>query len=1459
MGTRVPSRNQGWRRSVLCRRLFAHRFVGQRCLLVRSLVALPLLLALAFVIVTQTPIMKWLVLPHVRWAIDQNVEAGRVHLALASGRIVLTDVRVSIPGVGGLPGRFVQVERLEAEMDWWTTITGNPRVRKVVATNPLVRISQSTVDGSLNLGYLPTPAGPGRHGPVELPEIQVHNAALELGEHDESRYRPLRRLNVVGTLSPRGSGANQTYELALMEGGEQNGLQLQGAVRPDGLSVRLGNVDLQEWTDSVPGPMRELIEELDLSGEVVETIFDYKLGEGVTARIVLSEGAMNLPVRADALPGQPVSGDLLRVTEVDGSIWFMPDGLYAEAAGIVGDLPTRVALNVDGLTLDSAFLLEFESTGFKLERNPHLLPYAPDIVREWLENFSNPTAMVDFAVEVARGGPTEAGAGEITYSGEISFREGSAAFGEFPYPFEDMSGLVRFDENRIDIVEISGVAASGATLLATGFVAPPTDDAEIAINVDVMDAPIDDALIEALGEERRAVVDVLFDREAHRRLVEEGLLLTSKQQRALGARLIELEGDPEAALERAEIVRKLDRPVFDLGGRINVTIDVHNPLGSTDWDTDIRIEFPTAGVLTSRFPIPVRAKDVLVQYDLSRATLLEGEFEGLRGGAASVNFTAELSGRFDPVIEIKASDVPADDLFVAALPDSDDPEKLSARKIVEGLGVGGFFDTNIRIVSRDSGDLGYDVVATFEGGSVSPAPRDAEDAIWVPDAAGSIRLNENELRISAGGTVVRTSRDGDRLGLPSGRIRAQMRVDLREMFDEVPRPFEATIYSDRADLAARAEDFVAVFSEETAQKLEEMRAKFNPEGVCDVITTVTRTSEDPEAPIETVVSVANADGLAFSALDGRFLLRESRGVAEFRIGEDKTLTLADMRVPVVFDGFDCGDAHLDGDVPIEVLAGEPFPEDAEESLDLSLDEGLLESPLSRRIVQRWFKGVAREWYFRSAPRGIFSVKSNLSSAGMAGRLYPKSLTFFRGLRDIEFKDVKGVVNFEKTRGSYVGLEGHAEEWSVRADGAWMIFAPGESSFKTTFSIDADRMNEEIRAALPNAVTAAIEKIDLKIDGPTTLRNGAFEYVKRGEDERRGFAEFTGDLTVQDASFRAGVQIDNCEGSTTIRVSKSPDSEGPKVEMDLKADRLRAMGLWMDEGSARILVNDTPGRIEALDMSANCHAGRFSGSSEVWEAPGDPAKKTFIADLRLANIEFGPALADFKQAAEEKRARERLAEIGGASMGVFRPQPDEGAEPRPETSDRSRGVLEGAIMMTGILGDDETRRGSGRFRIADGEIIDLPLIIPMLEVINLSLPGGSELDYATADFYIDGDTIALENVSAYSELLEIFGWGTVEWGSLDMDLRLFSRPTKPIPLIGPLLSGIRNELVSVSVSGRPGAQKMKLSPLQGTTNPRDRLGMGRKGLDGWTIRDEKRRVSPTLRPDLRSDRGIEPDR
>jgi hypothetical protein len=866
----------------------------------------------------------------------------------------------------------------------------------------------------------------------------------------------------------------------------------------------------------------------------------------------------------------------------------------------------------------------------------------------------------------------------------------------------------------------------------------------------------------------------------------------------------------------------------------------------------------------------VRARNALVHYDLERATLLEGDFEGLRGGTADVEFTAEMADEFDPIIHITAQDVPADDLFVAALPDTPNPgafdeaqgsAPLSPRRIVERLGIDGYFQTDVEIVRRETGEIGYDISAAFSGGSVSPAPRDPDDAIWVPDASGTIQMNESELRINASGTAMRTARDGDRRGVPSGRVRAEMTVDLTDSAEDGPKPFEATIFAEQADLAARAEDFVAVFSEETALKLDEMRDKFDPAGICDTITSVRR---DAGGPVQTVVSVSNADAVEFSALEGRFLLRESSGAAAFRIYEhDKTLDLAELRVPVIFDGEDCGDARLNGSIPLEVMAGEPFPLDATESVDLDLEGGRLESPLSRRIVQRWFKGVAREWYFRSAPRGRFAVYSNMSKDGMAGRLLPESLTFFRGLRDITFNEVKGVVNFEKGAGSYQGLEGHAKEWSVYADGEWMTFAPGETSFRTTFSIDADRMNEEIRAAMPNAVTEAMAKIDLQIDGPARLENGKFEYVKRGEDERRGFAEFTGDLFVEDASFRAGVLIDNCDGSTTIRVSKSPDSPGPKVEMDLKAERLRAMGLWMTDGKARVLVNDPPGQIHALDMSANCHDGRFSGTSKVWQAPGDPAKKTFLADMRLANIQFAPALADFKQAAEEKRARERLAEMGGASMGILRPQPEVDPRDNPSTrspqpsaeapnqepgqapsqADTSRGVLEGAITMTGILGDDETRRGSGEFRIADGEIIELPLIIPMLEVINLSLPGSAELDYATADFYIDGDTIALENVSVYSELLEIFGWGTVEWGTLDLDLRFFSRPTKPIPVIGPLISGIRNELVSISVSGKPGSQKMRLAPLQGTTNPRDRIGMVRKGLDGWTIRDEKRRIKP----------------
>ena len=147
-------------------------------------------------------------------------------------------------------------------------------------------------------------------------------------------------------------------------------------------------------------------------------------------------------------------------------------------------------------------------------------------------------------------------------------------------PASDIHGFAEFDQEGVVIRELRGVARSGARLTAHGTIVPPSPGAEVRLHVRVEDAPIvSEQLREALGPDRRQILDALFNRQRHEELLELGLVLDPAAAERLGderdavaTRLAELATaateDELAGLRRraAAIERQLEAPAFRFGG-----------------------------------------------------------------------------------------------------------------------------------------------------------------------------------------------------------------------------------------------------------------------------------------------------------------------------------------------------------------------------------------------------------------------------------------------------------------------------------------------------------------------------------------------------------------------------------------------------------------------------------------------------------------------------------------------------------------------------------------------------------------------------------------------------------------------------------------------------------------------------------------------------------------------------
>jgi hypothetical protein len=213
-----------------------------------------------------------------------------------------------------------------------------------------------------------------------------------------------------------------------------------------------------------------------------------------------------------------------------------------------------------------------------------------------------------------------------------------------------------------------------------------------------------------------------------------------------------------------------------------------------------------------------------------------------------------------------------------------------------------------------------------------------------------------------------------------------------------------------------------------------------------------------------------------------------------------------------------------------------------------------------------------------------------------------------------------------------------------------------------------------------------------------------------------------------------------------------------------------------------------------------HGGRIAGSAQI--RPSSDDTPHYWMEIHASGVRAAPVFDDLLLPPEGLEGPPRPGQVAVLSAWS-------------KAEDLSRGALLGDLTMTGPIGDPARRAGRGTVQIKGGSVLALPGLINLIEASNLSLPTGATIDLAQAEFYIDGPTLAFEQLSASSRKIEILGYGTLSWESRTVDMRFRSRAIKPIPVISQLFESLRDELITTRVTGTLGDLSYSVSQFSET--------------------------------------------
>lgn len=1399
------------------------------------------LLIASGVALTQTPILRWIVLGQVETRLGCLASAESCRLN-ASGELVIRGLSLRLAELDGEAAEFLTARELRAEVDWGALLSGRNPLRSVAIEESLVRVSLDEQTSVVNLSLLRPRAGSGVGS--GYPHVDLWDTTIELGEHRSARdprgpgYTRLTTLDLQGQLieSPDLAGL-YVVELNQLGGQPDTATRLAGEIERETGEVvlTLTGLDLAEWSSrTAPSRIREFWQTLDVRGAIDAAIFTYAPGEGLAVRLTPREVDLLVPITVpDSNEPDGARTELLAMRGVNGAIVFAQNGFGADLEGEIEDLRCRVALQYDSYDFDASYRAQIETDGFRFEGEGAFRRFAPPMVLRVVNRFMEPRADLSGFVRIARARSADGGTGRVTVQGVLNVSNGRAAYGKYPYPIGNISGRVRFTESEVELVDITGESASGARLSVTGRIWPPNDGAAVALDIRLRDLPTDDLFVRSLPENRRSVYSTIFNHEEYERLRRTGAFQSASDRREIVDQRIEIQATLDAMDDTASNVEReslraqlaqldalLNRPVFELGGMANLIIDIRREFGDdTEYEEVITIDFPSAGIVVDRFPYPAIAENLRLTIESGVATISPASLRGVQAGAGTIEGQVRYGqgSEYEPDLLITATDIPINGLLIQALPGRERFEQraadpvaadagFSVHRFLRRLNLVGTASCSAHIFTSQRSNSDYRVEVRFDGVAAHPL-----DVATISDArllrfdpgtphatapllnmlSGEFTITDDRLDMPRLEGFIAGSDQGDspfrgRLAVSFPRSSEDAGIG-RRLTDSI----DLELFGESIDIARPLERVLDAADAGRAQVVASLRDRFSPAGELDA----TLTLEGDERDLRFRINTDRIADVQFDAFGGRVGIRPVRGRIEVL---PESVVLHDIAGSLRFADQPSGSLRIEGSYSLA---------------DLGLGDG------DAGVVSGELTGSRFEAQMLAAIAGAYSdrVAATIAKIGLSGRfdagftvhsggagteleavVRPREIAFLRDGYSAHFNTVEGQIGIGNSGGA-IDLELHSPSLFAELLGNWSRETQGDFALETEIGVSASSYNDSVRALIPSAVRAMLAGMEMASDSPMVLSSARLSTDSSGETSFRGILEF------ESLDLRVGLSLKDMMGRADIQ-AKLADDALPEVEVGLHAAHASASGAVLSairasvESGSRVALaeprraSDPPGTVYISSVSADVAGGRLAARGALRPSPvtGSLEGGLWQAEADLSGLDFGRLLTEVAR------------DAGRAAQA-------------PE----SRGLLDGNLALTGTLGDASKQRGRALLRIQpapgrDGtEVIRLPGLIEFVKLSSLQAPVSEPIDFAYAEAFIEGATVHLHDLSAESRSVSINGSGTMRIPDLSLDLTFTTIVLRDVSLLTEIFERVRNELVTARITGTLYDPQVEIEQLTAT--------------------------------------------
>jgi hypothetical protein len=493
-------------------------------------------------------------------------------------------------------------------------------------------------------------------------------------------------------------------------------------------------------------------------------------------------------------------------------------------------------------------------------------------------------------------------------------------------------------------------------------------------------------------------------------------------------------------------------------------------------------------------------------------------------------------------------------------------------------------------------------------------------------------------------------------------------------------------------------------------------------------------------------------------------LQQSSGSVSVRGGE---VTFNDVTIDVTPLSPGGMTLHLDGAVGGDDAA-----------LVLTASNLDLASPLVTDLVPALAGDDIGELWASLEPGGMVDLKARVEPTSWVIDVEPRTLAMTRGGRRVAATVDRGTIqltdvgmriddfNVHTPLVKHAALEGTATWEGASLEGRFEV--DGALHGPLVAVLGGQRLSDTLRA---------IEFYD----GPTShVRHGHFVLQ---ELDASPTGAVRADIMLVDSRLRAGVELDEVHARMHLNLI-------------LRGEKPALLDLEVLEGDA------TVGPVDITAINGHVKTNE-SGLLQLHELTGDMAGGRVLIDGSI-DTDAG----DWQVAATVAGAR--LERFAVRSKAV----PDEDAPPP------AKGRLDASLRMGGVFDAPQRRRGDGLLRIVEGDLGPLPAVVAVQQLLHLSSPVVGAIDYAQVAYHVDGERVVLDDIvleasSGGLSAFSMIGDGTLDWSTMQVDLRL--RPRGGWAVLRDLIGAMQDQLYEISVTGPlldPVVEVVALPGLQG---------------------------------------------